>query len=658
LSYNLKLCEKPLPESKMQKNPEQMSHEELIEEVHRLREGEAANYFMRKVFDAFPEGLCVESEQGEFIDFNQTAAVMHGYTREEFMAITPFDLMSDETKRNLPDLQQREMTNGSLHISIKTVCKNGDLLPVEMITRLFTVGERTFRFLIILKRKASEEYEVISEEAVKSLKDFMPDIMGEPEIVIEMDTKGFIKSANRNFFETTGYTKQDFLKKLSIEKIVVPEQRIKANQALKKVLSGDIADLEEFIGVKKDGTTIPFLVHSARIEENGVIRGVRIFAMDITDQKTFEKRLLDMEKFHALGEVSGGVMHDLKNICTVLLGYIELLLIKELGQPGCKECKNIYDKMKKAAMDGAYILKRAQNFGETCMEKETEMLDINDLINDVVDMYRSKWEAETQSRGVKIFIVKDLSPLPRINANPSELREVFGNIILNAIEATHVDGVITIKSVFSENTILITVSDTGIGIQKELMPKVFEPFFTTKGEKGTGLGLFVTQNIIHSLGGGIEIDSAVGEGTSFIVTLPLSFSDNYANKNSDPAVSKGERILVIDDEKNICDILEEFLSMAGFDVKTVQDGKTGLDAFEKHCFDAVITDFNMPGMSGLELAKIIKQNYPSMKIIMLTGWGTGIHELNNREMLVDSILHKPVSYQKLISSVKEVLGIE
>ena len=639
------------------KNPEQMSREELIDEVLRLRENEAANIFMRKVFDAFPEGLCVESEQGKFIDFNLTAAEMHGYTREEFMSLTPFDLMSDETKRSLPDLQQREMMNGSMQISLKTICKNGDLLPVEMITRLVTIGDRVLRFLIVLKRNAQTENEIISEEIVKTLKDFLPEIMGEPEIVIEVDTKGVLKSANRNFFEIMGYTKQDILRKLSLEKIVVPEQRIKTMQALKKVISGDNLDLDEFISVKKDGSTMPVLVHSTRIEEDGGIKGVRIFAMDITDQKTFEKRLLDMEKFHALGEVSGGAMHDLKNIVTVILGYVELLMIKDLEQTGCSNCKNIFDKMKKAALDGSFILKRAQNFGDPGLEKETESLDINDIINDVVEMYRPKWEAETHSRGVKIFIVKDLAPLPRINANPSELREVFGNIILNAIESTHTDGIITIKSDFCENNIHITISDTGVGIQKEVIARVCEPFFTTKGEKGTGLGLFVTQNIVHSLGGKIEVESAVGEGTSFTVTLPLISPDSSSINSNFPVVSKGESILVIDDEKNICDILEEFLSMAGFDVKTVQDGKTGLEIFNSNSFDAVITDFNMPGMSGLEIAKAIKQIVPSMKVIMLTGWGTGIHELNNREMLVDSILHKPVSYKKLVSSVKEVLGI-
>jgi len=474
-------------------------------------------------------------------------------------------------------------------------------------------------------------------------------------IPVETDLKGYIKSANRLFFEKSGYTKDDIEKGLKFEQLLLPELRKEAKKRFKKNLMGESFEINEYTGLRKDGSILPVMVFGKRIESNGQIKGALIFAIDITDHKRIEKDLVNMEKFHVLGEMSGGVIHDINNILTMIIGYIEIASKKDYKHRECIVCKKIIDKIKQAALDGSQIVKRIWNFTHLSKEQHCEPIDMNEIVDEVMELLRPKWDNNYLAREINLNVVKKLNPIPPVTGNSAELREVLSNIIINSIEAMPCGGRIIINTSLDNEYVIVSVSDTGTGMSEETKLNIFKPFFTTK-DKGTGLGMYVSQSIAKKFCGDIMFESKEGGGTIFKVSLP-ALKEKEAKKPRVTLSATGTKkfnFLIIDDEINICEILNEFLTTEGHAVNYAQNGEEGLRLFETHFQDIIITDLNIPEMSGLEIARRIKEKSPKTLIIMLTGENISTEKINKEE-LIDYFLYKPIDFQKLSQVINHAI---
>jgi len=252
---------------------------------------------------------------------------------------------------------------------------------------------------------------------------------------------------------------------------------------------------------------------------------------------------------------------------------------------------------------------------------------------------------------VQIEIVSQLTKVPPVAGNAAELREVLTNLVFNAVDAMPIGGTITLGTSQQGDGVTVTIQDTGIGMTPEERERCLEPFFTTKGEHGTGLGLAVVYGIVQRHKGTIEITSAKHVGTTFAIHFPATTLENTVTAPQVVQIDRVLRVLVVDDQEVICELIAEYLHADGHTTACVHRGDEALDHFRTGSFDLVITDQSMPGMNGAQLAGAIKLLAPETPVILLTGFGDEMMAMGGNPSAVDVILGKPTSHADLRQAV-------
>ena len=301
-------------------------------------------------------------------------------------------------------------------------------------------------------------------------------------------------------------------------------------------------------------------------------------------------------------------------------------------------------------------MRRIQEFSrKRADDKDFTQADINELLENVLEFTSVRWQNESESKGIKITIQKEFSPLPPIRGSASELREVFTNLINNALDAMPQGGSIRIKTFTEYSHISIRIADTGIGIPEDKRTRIFDPFFTTKGVKSTGLGMSISYGIINRHQGTIAVDSIEGEGTTFTIKLPI-IEGSLGKKETMATMPRGEqkaRILVVDDEDEIRQLLSDILASEDHDVKLASDGTQAMELFKRNDFDMVFTDLGMPGMSGWEVAKAIKGINRKVPVAIIAGWTIDMEAAEMKESAADLIAYKPFEVNRILQLVQE-----
>ncbi|MBW2596309.1 MAG: response regulator [Deltaproteobacteria bacterium] len=392
----------------------------------------------------------------------------------------------------------------------------------------------------------------------------------------------------------------------------------------------------------------------------------------LQDLKKTQQALVQTERLKIIGEMTGGIAHNFNNILAIILGKVDLLMLRHAdNEPLIKDLGII----ERAASDGAMIVRRMQVFDKGEKSRSLMNVDINEMVDNVIKATRPGWKDIPEHEGIQINIVHDRRKLPPVAGIPSELREIFINLILNAVDAMPHGGIITVETKTDRKLVSVKISDTGVGMSKEIKDRIFDPFFTTKHDRGSGLGLATSCEIIRRHNGEITVESAEGKGSSFIVTLPVSlsatgdvakpvcvrsrtgrpaFQQETGKQGSDQAEGN---ILVIEDEEEIRDVIREALSGEGYRVKTAADGNEGMEIFRSDApFDVVLTDMGLPGMSGLNVAQEIKEIYPQTPVILMTGWINKLKYSDNykEKAVIDMLLIKPFQLKELIRAVREI----
>jgi len=364
-------------------------------------------------------------------------------------------------------------------------------------------------------------------------------------------------------------------------------------------------------------------------DTQGNITGAVASIRDITERNKMEAKLAQSEKLKSLGELSGGVAHDFNNVLAAILGRVQLLKMQFKPPFGKQEKrKSMLDLIKsldiieRASLDGAETVRRIQEFSrKRADDKEFTKIDINELIDNALEFTRMKWKNDAESKGIKITIQKELSPLPPTSGSASELREVFTNLINNAIDAMPKGGRIKIKTFKENGHISITIEDTGVGISEVIRNRIFDPFFTTKGVQSTGLGMSVSYGIINRHGGTILVDSTEGKGTTFSITLPISDNIRVGKEKTKPIPEEKRKstVLVIEDEEEVRNLLADILIENGHQIETASDGKKGIDIFKKKEFDLVFLIWVCPGHLAGRWQKQLKASMKGYQLRLLQG---------------------------------------
>jgi signal transduction histidine kinase/CheY-like chemotaxis protein len=444
--------------------------------------------------------------------------------------------------------------------------------------------------------------------------------------------------------------------------------------------AGVIAGLVYFIGVYAFVITLPIIaiifltyrtylknVETSAAQAAQAEKHVKELSHYITEQERIREQFSQMEKLSALGELASGVAHDFNNTLSGILGRAQLLQRTEDPEKMRRGLEIII----KTAEDGAKTVKRIQDFARQRRDHNFELVSIDQILMDASEITRPRWKNCAEASNIHITLQLHIESNAMVMGDDSELREVLVNMVFNAIDAMPEGGTLSLTARIAADSVIIKVVDTGVGMYPEVRSKIFDPFFTTKGTAGLGLGLAVSFGIIRRHGGNIEVESQYGKGTEFRITLPVAKMGEKSVKQVEqvetvaaavtlaaPPVQSMERprtrLLVVDDEDFVRELLGEILEGEHCDVYLAESGGEALSMFRDMEFDAVFTDVGMPGMSGWELAREIKQVNASIPIAVITGWGEAVGSHEQKAAGVDWVVPKPFTADRIAELVRDI----
>jgi PAS domain S-box-containing protein len=479
-----------------------------------------------------------------------------------------------------------------------------------------------------------------------------------------LDQNGTITDVNHRFCELHGFDR-GLVIGTSFRLLEIEKNRGEIDGRMKKILAGEslVYVAEHY---RKDGTRI-FLEISSRAIDIGGVPHIQSFHRDITEKMKLQEQVLQSQKMESMGVLAGGVAHDFNNIVTAILSHTEVLRrYVKTDEFGNRRIKTIEDAARRAGQLVAKLLSFARK-----ESLELVPTGLNRVVAETVELLgRTLIERNIHTR-------MQLDPdLPPIMGDDVHLEQVIANLVMNAMDAMPGGGTITIftsredlpDDARSAHPLLppgkyavLVVQDTGAGIPREIMDRIFEPFFTTKpAGKGTGLGLSIVYGIVKSHNGEVRVSSQEGKGTTFTIYLPLSEQPAPACSGEDvdarlPLASHGERIFVVDDEKDVLFYIKDNLESLGYKVFTADSPEHALELFEKISgeVDVVISDIVMPVMNGAELTRRLKKIKPKVKVIAISGFDGG--NLVGEAGHIDYFLKKPFDGGSLLSCVHRAL---
>ena len=396
--------------------------------------------------------------------------------------------------------------------------------------------------------------------------------------------------------------------------------------------------------VGAEGRRSTFEIVTRQVVENGASLGLHAIGRDISERREreratirFREQLHQAEKLRALGGMAAGVAHNFNNLLTVVLGNAELISMRE-DFP--EHIRTDMELILESARRCSGIVRRIQTFGRPIDIEETSQVNINQLLREVVDITRPKWKTVPKLAGSSVRIAFDLQDdIPLIESQGAAWEEIVSNLIFNAVDALPDGGLITLSSRHDGGDVTLAVADNGTGMDEETRRRVFEPFFTTKDpERGTGLGLSSVWGLVQTLGGNIAVETTLGEGTTFSVSVPSALKVEQEAAAPDVEATSGLDVLIVDDEVRVLELLPPLLTRHR--VEAVNSGLEGLERARSQRYDVVISDWVMAEASGLEIAEAVKQVAPDSVVILMTGWQFKREEVDPHSR-VDLLLAKP-----------------
>jgi two-component system, cell cycle sensor histidine kinase and response regulator CckA len=377
------------------------------------------------------------------------------------------------------------------------------------------------------------------------------------------------------------------------------------------------------------------------------VNGMVVNSRDITERKRLEEQLHHSQRLEAVGRLAGGVAHDFNNLLMVITGYSHMLLdAMHPSDPARLDLEQVVKASERATDLTRQLLAFSRRQGV-----RASLVDLNALVREMDRMLR-------RMLGEDIELTVVLAPeLKAVRADPGQIEQVILNIVVNARDAMPGGGKLLLETrnlgAPGQDSVTLSIRDTGIGMDAQVRSRIFEPFFTTK-EHGTGLGLATSYGIIKENGGDLQVESAPGKGTTFRIELPVAAqtADFLETASAEDIDNGTETILLVEDEDGVRRVVETMLKRHGYHVLSSASSKDALAAAVQHdgVIHLLITDMVMPGMSGRKMAECLVESRPSMKVLYVSGYGDGSISQSDT-----NFLQKPFSTEELAAKVREML---
>ena len=600
-------------------------------------------------FDAMSDGVFIFDPQGLLIRVNKAGAGMDNAAPQAILGRKCCEILRADAEGVGCIVEQSLREEKSVNVEIVPYyLKRPVLVTVEPLfdaSRQVVGAVCTARDLSEL-RKA----EAVARERQSLLKNILESAR---EAIYALDTDGNYKWCNQAMLDLTGYDHQELIGRNFLER-VHEEDRPMRSEHFSKTLSGEPQRYESRY-IARDGAVRHALVNSAPIVVDGETTGVLGIAHDITEQRQERELAARADKLRALGQLASGVAHDFNNSLAAILGRAQLILRRVQDEELIRSLGVIVT----AAEDAASTVRRIQTFARKSSAAEMELLDLGNLLRDAIEITRTRWQNEARAAGRNIDVILNADAGALTQGNASELREVFVNLIVNAVDAMPHGGKLTICCKRQGERLHLRFADSGTGMAEEVRERIFEPFYTTKGVHGTGLGLAVSYGIVERHNGTISVSSKPGAGTTFHIELPVADDREQLavqHTANAPASSAALSVLVVDDEEVVRETLAEMLVELEHKVVTAESGRDALEKVTNDNFDLVFTDLAMPEMDGWETARAIRQQRPELPVVLVTGYGATARPPSGESDLVAGIIGKPFDFDQVTGTIARVVG--
>jgi PAS domain S-box-containing protein len=610
------------------------------------------------------DAIVTADSAGNIVGWNQGAQVVFGYTDAEVSGQSLTMLMPQRFQDRYLDGVKQMQAGGERRLIGRTVevvglRKDGAELPLEISLAEWETTEGQFYTAILrdmTQRKGAEEALLKEKAFSEAMLDSLPGIF------YLFDHTGRFLRWNRAFETASGYSAEEIAAMLALD-FFTGEDRTLIEEKIREVFETGAAEVEAVLAAK-DGSRTPHYFVGARIAVDGVSCCIGM-GVDITAQKHLEAQLRQSQKLEGIGQLAGGIAHDFNNLLTVILGRGALLRAR-LGpnHPGHRDVELI----EQTGARAAEMTRQLLAFSRKQM-LQPEVLDFNTVIEGITPILRRLVRENIE------LVVRPAPGLGCVRADRTQAEQILLNLAANASDAMPRGGQLTIEAVDVELDetyarqhsdvppgayVVLTVSDTGIGMDSATQSRIFEPFFTTKEPgKGTGLGLATVFGIVKQSEGYIAVASEPGHGTTFKIYLPRAAAATpVAARPTSTGVPRGtETILLAEDAGDLRDLIREVLETHGYTVLAARHGGEALQVAGRHPapIHLLVTDAVMPQMGGSELAERLRSKRPGLKILYVSGY---IDDPIVRRDVLESgapFLQKPFTPEALTRKVREVL---
>ena len=623
----------------------EMQNEELRKSQQELEDSRDK---YSRLYDFAPIGYFTISDDGVILDANLTGAKMLGVERSHLInkPLCVFIVKDDQDnyyrhRRKTCKVKERSVCE------VRMVRKDGTEFYVQLQCGLEQdKREDTVRCLTVMtditeRKRAHDEHRNIFDLSI--------------DMICICDIKnGYFMKINHAFEKTLGYSEEELLGS-PFYNFIHPDDIGPTTNEIEEML----AIGKEVVGFEnryrcKDGSYKWLMWTAKPIPENGITYAT---AHDITKRIKMEETLFQSEKLKFLGVITAGVAHEFNNILAVILGTAELL---DSGFEDDQDLKNGLNDIVVAGQNGAGIVKDMLSYVKSQEEDISNYApyDIRCLLEEAINFTRHRLESMAQANRMDYQIDReDMREIPEILCSHAELLGVFINIINNALDAMPDGGRLSFSTSSNDDTVFISISDTGIGMSENVKKCIFDPFFTTRRPEGTGLGMSMSYGTIARHGGKIEVESEKGNGATFNLSIPIrkDAAQKVVPPEYDRRVTRSKlNILVVDDNEDVCEIMDEVLTRCGHAVTSVDNGAEAIELAVEKDFDLVLCDLLMPEVHGYDVVKALNKLDKIPKIGLMTGWAE-LKSIDEEGYKIDFILEKPFKHAEL---AKHIDGLE
>jgi PAS domain S-box-containing protein len=541
-------------------------------------------------------------------------------------------------------------------------------LAVQTYSTNIRYGERDKEILTFVARQLANAIEIKKNDQAlrRSEARYRSLVQSSVYGIYRSSLEGKFLDVNPALIAMLGYGSAEQVLQLDPEKDVFarPEEHARLIEDFRRTGRLDGVEVK---WLRKDGANITVRISGRAVssadEPADVLEAI---AEDVTDRRALEDQFRQAQKMEAVGRLAGGVAHDFNNLLMVISGYAEVILAElDLGSPLHEKGRAI-----QLAADRATTLTRQLLAFSRKQLLELKVVDVNAIVQDMERLLRPLI-------GENVELITTLAPdSAHTRADAGQLEQVLMNLVVNAKDAMPDGGKLTIETrvalvdgnhrrgqqfIRPGNYVVLSVSDTGMGMDRETQSRIFEPFFTTKEKgKGTGLGLSTVYGIVKQSGGYVIVQSEPGRGTTFHIYLlqVAEAAEKQAPPVPDTALGGTETILLVEDEESVRQLVRDTLASKGYQVIEAENGEDGVAAASAHKnkIDLVITDVIMPEMGGRELVKRLSETRPETKVLYLSGYTEDAIGTDGAIESGTAFLQKPFTLQNLSRKVREVLG--